>query len=208
MINIVNKSFCCGCAACVQICPKKCISLTEDTEGFLYPRVDKTKCIDCGLCETVCPFLSESAEREPKAVYAVKNPNDDIRQESSSGGVFTLLAEKVINDGGVVFGVRFDEKWEVEFAYSETIDGLSAFRGSKYIQARVGNAFIDAEQFLKAGRKVLFSGTPCQVKGLLQYLRKDYENLLTVDFVCHGVPSPKVWRLYLKEEVERILNKH
>lgn len=204
MINIVNKSFCCGCAACVQICPKKCISLTEDTEGFLYPRVDKTKCIDCGLCETVCPFLSESAEREPKAVYAVKNPNDDIRQESSSGGVFTLLAEKVINDGGVVFGVRFDEKWEVEFAYSETIDGLSAFRGSKYIQARVGNAFIDAEQFLKAGRKVLFSGTPCQVKGLLQYLRKDYENLLTVDFVCHGVPSPKVWRLYLKEEVERI----
>ena len=204
MINIVNKSFCCGCAACVQICPKKCISLTEDTEGFLYPRVDKTKCIDCGLCETVCPFLSESAEREPKAVYAVKNPNDDIRQESSSGGVFTLLAEKVINDGGVVFGVRFDEKWEVEFAYSETIDGLSAFRGSKYIQARVGNAFIDAEQFLKAGRKVLFSGTPCQVKGLLQYLRKDYENLLTVDFVCHGVPSPKVSRLYLKEEVERI----
>jgi NAD-dependent dihydropyrimidine dehydrogenase PreA subunit len=204
MIYIKNKSFCCGCAACVQICPKKCISLTEDTEGFLYPRVDKTKCIDCGLCETVCPFLSESAEREPKAVYAVKNPNDDIRQESSSGGVFTLLAEKVINDGGVVFGVRFDEKWEVEFAYSETIDGLSAFRGSKYIQARVGNAFIDAEQFLKAGRKVLFSGTPCQVKGLLQYLRKDYENLLTVDFVCHGVPSPKVWRLYLKEEVERI----
>lgn len=204
MIYIKNKSLCCGCAACVQICPKKCISLTEDTEGFLYPRVDKTKCIDCGLCETVCPFLSESAEREPKAVYAVKNPNDDIRQKSSSGGVFTLLAEKVINDGGVVFGVRFDEKWEVEFAYSETIDGLSAFRGSKYIQARVGNAFIDAEQFLKAGRKVLFSGTPCQVKGLLQYLRKDYENLLTVDFVCHGVPSPKVWRLYLKEEVERI----
>lgn len=204
MIYIKNKSFCCGCAACVQICPKKCISLTEDTEGFLYPRVDKTKCIDCGLCETVCPFLSESAEREPKAVYAVKNSNEDIRFKSSSGGVFTLLAEKVINDGGVVFGVRFDEKWEVEFAYSETIDGLSAFRGSKYIQARVGNAFIDAEQFLKAGRKVLFSGTPCQVKGLLQYLRKDYENLLTVDFVCHGVPSPKVWRLYLKEEVERI----
>lgn len=204
MINIVNKSFCCGCAACVQICPKKCILLTEDTEGFLYPIVDKNTCIECGLCEKVCPCLCDGVERKPKAVYAVKNPNDDIRQESSSGGVFTLLAEKVINDGGVVFGVRFDEKWEVEFAYSETIDGLSAFRGSKYIQARVGNAFIDAEQFLKAGRKVLFSGTPCQVKGLLQYLRKDYENLLTVDFVCHGVPSPKVWRLYLKEEVERI----
>ena len=203
MINIVNKSFCCGCAACVQICPKKCISLTEDKEGFLYPIVDKATCIDCGLCEKVCPYLTEGIEREPKVVYAAKHSNEDIRLQSSSGGVFTLLAEKIINDGGVVFGVRFDDKWEVEFAYSETIDGLSVFRGSKYVQARVGNAFIDAERFLKDGRKVLFSGTPCQIKGLLRYLRKDYENLMTVDFVCHGVPSPKVWRLYLKEEVKR-----
>ena len=204
MINIVNKSFCCGCAACVQICPKKCISLTEDKEGFLYPIVDKAICIDCGLCEKVCPYLTEGIERNPKVVYAAKHSNEDIRLHSSSGGVFTLLAEKIINDGGVVFGVRFDDKWEVEFAYSETIDGLSVFRGSKYVQARVGNAFIDAERFLKDGRKVLFSGTPCQVKGLLQYLRKGYENLLTVDFVCHGVPSPKVWRLYLKEEVKKL----
>lgn len=203
MINIVNKSFCCGCAACVQICPKKCISLTEDKEGFLYPIVDKAACIDCGLCEKVCPYLTEGIEREPKVVYAAKHSNEDIRLYSSSGGVFTLLAEKIINDGGVVFGARFDDKWEVEFAYSETIDGLSAFRGSKYVQARVGNAFIDAERFLKDGRKVLFSGTPCQIKGLLRYLRKDYENLMTIDFVCHGVPSPKVWRLYLKEEVKR-----
>ena len=203
MIKIVNKSFCCGCAACVQICPKKCISLTEDKEGFLYPIVDKATCIDCGLCEKVCPHLTEGIEREPKVVYAAKHSNEDIRLQSSSGGVFTLLAEKIINDGGVVFGARFDDKWEVEFAYSETIDGLSAFRGSKYVQARVGNAFIDAERFLKDGRKVLFSGTPCQIKGLLRYLRKDYENLMTVDFVCHGVPSPKVWRLYLKEEVKR-----
>ena len=100
MINIVNKSFCCGCAACVQICPKKCISLTEDKEGFLYPIVDKATCIDCGLCEKVCPYLTEGIEREPKVVYAAKHSNEDIRLQSSSGGVFTLLAENIINDGG------------------------------------------------------------------------------------------------------------
>lgn len=204
MIQILDKINCCGCSACVQVCPKQCISLYEDKEGFLYPCVDKTKCIECGLCEKVCPCLGDSSEREPKVVYAAKNSNENIRLKSSSGGVFTLLAEKVINAGGVVFGARFDDNWDVELSYTETIEGLSAFRGSKYVQAQVGTTFIEAERFLKAGRKVLFSGTPCQIKGLLKYLRKDYDNLLTVDFVCHGVPSPKVWRLYLKEEIERI----
>lgn len=204
MVHIKKKTLCCGCSACVQVCPKQCISLYEDKEGFLYPCVDKTKCIECGLCEKVCPCLGDSSEREPKVVYAAKNSNENIRLKSSSGGVFTLLAEKVINAGGVVFGARFDENWDVELSYTETIEGLSAFRGAKYIQAQVGTTFIEAERFLKAGRKVLFSGTPCQIKGLLKYLRKDYDNLLTVDFVCHGVPSPKVWRLYLKEEIERI----
>lgn len=204
MIQILDKTHCCGCSACVQVCPKQCISLYEDKEGFLYPCVDKTKCIECGLCEKVCPCLGDSSEREPKVVYAAKNSNENIRLKSSSGGVFTLLAEKVINAGGVVFGARFDENWDVELSYTETIEGLSAFRGSKYVQAQVGTTFIEAERFLKAGRKVLFSGTPCQIKGLLKYLRKDHDNLLTVDFVCHGVPSPKVWRLYLKEEIERI----
>lgn len=199
MIEIKNKKDCCGCAACVQICPKVCIRLVEDAEGFLYPHVDRNSCIDCGLCEKVCPIINVGGPREPLRCYAAKNKDERIRMESSSGGIFTLLAENIIDDGGVVFGARFDDKWEVVHDYTETKAGLAAFRGSKYVQSRIGNTFRQAESFLKEGRKVLFSGTPCQIKGLKLYLRKDYDNLLTVDFICHGVPSPGVWRQYLDE---------
>ena len=199
MIEIKDKKDCCGCAACVQICPKVCISLVEDAEGFLYPHVDRNSCIDCGLCEKVCPIINVGEPREPLCCYAAKNKDERIRIESSSGGVFTLLAENIIDDGGVVFGARFDDKWDVVHDYTETKSGLAAFRGSKYVQSRIGNTFRQAESFLKEGRKVLFSGTPCQIKGLKLYLRKDYDNLLTVDFICHGVPSPGVWRQYLDE---------
>ena len=199
MIEIKDKKDCCGCAACVQICPKVCIRLVEDAEGFLYPHVDRNSCIDCGLCEKVCPIINVGESREPLRCYAAKNKDERIRMESSSGGIFTLLAENIIDDGGVVFGARFDDKWEVVHDYTETKAGLAAFRGSKYVQSRIGNTFCQAESFLKEGRKVLFSGTPCQIKGLKLYLRKDYDNLLTVDFICHGVPSPGVWRQYLDE---------
>lgn len=203
MIEIKEKQACCGCAACVQACPKQCISMREDKEGFLYPEVDKTVCVDCHLCEKVCPVLNQGKEREPLKVYAAKNKDEEIRRQSSSGGIFTLLAEQVLDDGGVVFGARFDENWEVVHACTETKEGLAAFRGSKYVQSRMGDNYKKAEVFLKSGRKVLFSGTPCQIAGLKLYLRKEYENLLTVDFICHGVPSPGVWREYLKEEVAR-----
>ena len=199
MIEINDKKDCCGCSACVQICPKVCISLVEDAEGFLYPHVDRNSCIGCGLCEKVCPIINAGEPREPLRCYAAKNKDERIRMESSSGGIFTLLAENIIDDGGVVFGARFDDKWEVVHDYTETKAGLAAFRGSKYVQSRIGNTFRQAESFLKEGRKVLFSGTPCQIKGLKLYLRKDYDNLLTVDFICHGVPSPGVWRQYLDE---------
>lgn len=199
MIEIKDKKDCCGCAACVQICPKACIGLVEDTEGFLYPHVDRNSCIGCGLCEKVCPIINAGEPREPLHCYAAKNKDERIRMESSSGGVFTLLAESIIDEGGVVFGARFDDKWEVVHDFTETKAGLAAFRGSKYVQSRIGNTFRQAESFLKEGRKVLFSGTPCQIKGLKLYLRKDYDNLLTVDFICHGVPSPGVWRQYLDE---------
>ena len=199
MIEIKDKKDCCGCAACVQICPKVCNRLVEDAEGFLYPHVDRNSCIDCGLCEKVCPIINVGEPREPLCCYAAKNKDERIRIESSSGGVFTLLAENIIDDGGVVFGARFDDKWDVVHDYTETKSGLAAFRGSKYVQSRIGNTFRQAESFLKEGRKVLFSGTPCQIKGLKLYLRKDYDNLLTVDFICHGVPSPGVWRQYLDE---------
>lgn len=199
MIEIKEKKDCCGCSACVQRCPKQCISLYEDEEGFLYPKVDVETCIDCGLCEKVCPVLNQSEERVPLEVYAAKNPNEQIRRESSSGGIFTLLAEQTIDAGGVVFGVRWNEHFEAVHDYTETKEGLAAFRGSKYVQSQVGNSFKQTEQFLKQGRQVLFSGTPCQILGLKKFLRKDYENLLAVDIICHAVPSPLVWRQYIEE---------
>lgn len=199
MINIVDKKLCCGCAACVQRCPKQCITLHEDHEGFLYPKVDADACIDCGLCKKVCPILNEGNKRKPLKVYAAINKDEKIRLESSSGGVFTLLAEQTIEEGGIVFGARFDENWQVCLDYTETIEGIAAFRRSKYVQARTENTYQQAERFLKEGRTVLFTGTPCQIAGLKKYLRKEYDNLLAVDFVCHGVPSPKVWKRYLQE---------
>jgi NAD-dependent dihydropyrimidine dehydrogenase PreA subunit len=204
MINIQNKSKCCGCSACVQRCPKQCISLKEDNEGFLYPEVYKETCIDCGLCEKVCPVIHQDEPRKPLKVYAAKNLDEEIRKQSSSGGVFTLLAEQIIHEGGVVFGARFDGNWEVKHDFTETIEGLAPFRGSKYIQSRIEDNYIKAEEFLKQGRKVLFSGTPCQVSGLRRYLQKNYDNLLTVDIICHGVPSNKVWQKYLKEILFKI----
>ena len=199
MIRIDRPTDCCGCEACAQRCPRQCIAMHADAEGFLYPRVDTAACIDCGLCEQVCPVLRPAAPRKPAAVYAAKNPDERIRTESSSGGIFTLLAEETVRAGGVVFGARFDETWKVVHDSTETIEGLAAFRGSKYVQSRIGNCFARAEEFLKQGRQVLFSGTPCQIAGLNRFLRRSYDNLLTVDVVCHGVPSPLVWRRYLDE---------
>ena len=203
MIKIIQKKQCCGCSACLHICPKHSISFREDKEGFLYPQVDTATCIECGLCEKVCPVLNQGEERMPLKVYAAKHADDEIRMKSSSGGIFTLLADQIIDKGGVVFGARFNENWEVVHDYTETKEGLAPFRGSKYVQSNIGNSYKLVEEFLKTGREVMFTGTPCQVAGLKKFLRKDYENLLTVDFVCHGVPSPMVWRKYLEEEIAR-----
>ena len=205
MIQIKYKKDCCGCNACVQRCPKQCITMQADGEGFLYPIVDTALCIDCGLCEKVCPVINQSEPRKPQKVYAAYNKNEEIRLQSSSGGIFTLLAEETIKKGGVVFGVKFNEDWMPEIDYTETIEGITPFRGSKYVQAIVGNAYKQAEEFLKQGREVLFSGTPCQIAGLKKYLRREYENLLAVDIICHGVPSPKVWNMYLEETCSKLL---
>lgn len=199
MINIIDKHNCCGCAACVQICPKQCISFNEDRQGFCYPSVDKQICVDCGLCEKACPVLNQEEAKKPLKVYAAKNPNEEIRMKSSSGGVFTMLAEAVIDQGGVVFGAKFDEYWEVKHDYAETKEGLAPFRGSKYVQSRIGKTYQQVKAFLNSDRKVLFTGTPCQIAGLKRFLNKEYANLFTVDVVCHGVPSPLVWRTYLNE---------
>ncbi|WP_303011246.1 Coenzyme F420 hydrogenase/dehydrogenase, beta subunit C-terminal domain [uncultured Bacteroides sp.] len=204
MIQIVDKYDCCGCSACVQVCPKQCISFDEDEQGFRYPFINRDFCIDCTFCEKVCPVLNQGEFREPFKVYAAINPNEEIRMKSSSGGIFTMIAEDIIDDGGVVFGARFDKNWEVIHDYVETKEKLDCFRGSKYIQSRIGETYKQVREFLKIGRKVLFSGTSCQITGLKLFLHKEYDNLLTIDVVCHGVPSPKIWREYLSTVVSNM----
>lgn len=176
--------------------------MQEDREGFVYPEVDATACVDCGLCETVCPVLHPGQRRLPVEAYAARNRDESVRLASSSGGVFTRLAEWILDRGGVVFGARFNEKWEVVHDYAETREALARFRGSKYVQSRIGDTYRQAERFLKEGRMVLFTGTSCQIAGLKRFLRREYDNLLAVDVICHGVPSPKVWRRYLNDLTE------
>ena len=199
MIKIQDKKDCCGCTACEQICPKRCISMKRDHEGFLYPSVNIESCVDCHLCEKECPAINPfTPVQQPPESYACKAHSEDIRLSSSSGGMFTILATKIINMGGVVFGACFQEDWTVAHNYTETQEGLYQFRGSKYVQSFLGNTYKKVRDFLKDGRVVLFSGTPCQVAGLNHFLRKTYENLYTIDIVCHSIPSPLVWKMYLE----------
>lgn len=199
MIQVSKKQDCCGCSACVQRCPRHCISMKEDVEGFLYPDVDMTQCIDCGICEKVCPWLNLHEKSKIQDVLGAKNIDRKERMESSSGGVFIALAKKVIENGGVVFGAVFNECWEVVHTYAENLKDVKSMMGSKYMQSRMENSYREAKGFLKRGRTVLFTGCPCQITGLHNYLGKEYHNLISVDFLCHGVPSPGVWRKYLTE---------
>lgn len=204
MIKITDKQNCCGCSACGQRCPKQCITMEEDNEGFLYPKVNTSLCIDCHLCEKVCPVINQNEIRKPLNVYAAINPEEELRQHSSSGGIFTMLAEHIIDEDGVVFGAVWDNNWNVKHSYTESKIDLQQFRSSKYLQSIIGNSYQQAELFLKAGRKVMFTGTPCQIAGLLHFLRKPYINLLTVDVICHSVPSPGVWQQYLSEKMHSL----
>lgn len=206
MISITDKHNCCGCSACSSICPKHCITMQADNEGFLYPLVDASTCIDCGLCEKVCLMVNRQEAVSPKFVCAAINCSDEIRANSSSGGIFTMLAERILEQGGVVFGACFDKKWKVvhgyvgdEKTYEQKLQALAKFRGAKYSQSIIGDTYLQAREFLKEGRIVLFSGTGCQIAGLKLFLRKDYDNLLTIEIACHGVPSPMVWRDYVQK---------
>ena len=209
MITILDKQDCCGCGACEQVCPKRCITMKPDEEGFLYPEVNADACVNCGLCEKVCPILS-AAEREtqyPQAVYAAFAKDEQVRKNSSSGGIFTLLAEWVLAQGGTVYGAGFADDFSVHHIRIETPEQLYLLRGSKYLQSRMESAYRDAKTDLEAGRAVLFSGTGCQIASLKRFLRKDYDNLYAVDVLCHGVPSAKVWSFYLQEKEKMLKDK-
>lgn len=204
MMQIKEKHNCSGCSACFNICPKQCIEMKADEEGFVYPVVDQTKCINCGLCEKICPIINKCSVQtgEPKT-FACINRNEEIRMKSSSGGAFSAFAEYVLENDGVVFGAGFDENFMVCHQYCQSKDELDKLRTSKYVQSSIGDSFKLARQFLNEGRMVLFTGTACQIGGLKAFLRKDYDNLITQDVICHGVPSPIIWKKYLDYKIQQ-----
>lgn len=205
MINIQEKSKCCGCHACYNICPTGAITMQEDEKGFKYPVINKEKCINCAQCEKVCPILKNriDSKKDLPEAYACKNKNDEIRMKSSSGGIFTLIANAILELDGLVFGAGFDNKYNVIHSYVDNKEDISKFRGSKYVQSSIGDTYKKVKEFLDNDRYVLFTGTPCQIEGLKSYLKKDYEKLYTQDIICHGVPSPKIWKKYVEELNEK-----
>ena len=201
MVNITDKTQCSGCTACQQACAHNAISMQRDEHGHVYPHVDTSACINCGLCDKVCPFLHKDKfsndTLSPITVHAVYNKDDEVRQRSTSGGVFTLLAKYVISNGGVVFAARFNENFSIIHDSFDNMGDIDAYRGSKYAQSNLGDTFIQIKRELKQ-RLVLFVGTPCQVAGLRSFLNRDCDNLLTCDFICMGISSQAMWKDYLK----------
>ena len=205
MENIIDKTMCTGCSACFSICPKNAISMQTDNEGFKRPHIDKNKCINCKLCEKTCPILKKVKTSQEKS-YACYNKNEESLINSSSGGIFTLLAEYILDHKGVVFGPIFDDN-KLAHDFIENKKELYKLMGSKYLQSDMKNSYRQAKKFLDKKRLVLFTGTPCQIAGLKSFLRKDYENLYTQDIVCHGCPSPKIFDKYINSfnyEVDKI----
>lgn len=203
-----DNSFCTGCSACFNICPFDVISMKEDEEGFLYPEVNHDLCRECGICERSCPSLNlfKKISNDYPNAYAYIYNDDKVRAKSSSGGCFHALAIDILKNGGVVFGAAFDGNWEVSHVPIETIEELPKLQVSKYVQSKIETSYQDVRKYLESGRLVLFCGTPCQCSGLQQYLNKVYDKLLLVDFICHGVPSPLVWRKYIGWRVNGKLN--
>ena len=197
MIDIKDKKNCSGCGACYKACPKNCISMKTDSEGFRYPVVDSSNCVGCNLCEKVCPIKNVKPSSEECIAGYVAQSLDNTRIVSSSGGIFYLLAKKVIEDGGIVVGASYDEEMLVRHEAIGDVKDLPRLMGSKYMQSNLGDIYSEIKKELDNSRTVLFSGTACQVAGLKSYLRKDYSNLFTVDVLCHGAPSPFVWKRYV-----------
>lgn len=202
MINVSNKSNCCGCTACASICNHDAITMKPDELGFLYPSVDITKCVNCGLCEKVCQFhpgYKRYDNFEQPLAYSLRLKDEDQLMRSQSGGAFFAIADKFLNDGGVVYGAAFTGTWRVIHQKATDSQSLDKLRMSKYVQSDIRGIFPKIKEELKSGIKVLFSGTACQVAGLKSYVPKRlHENLFCIDIICHGVPSPKIWEDYLQ----------
>lgn len=189
---------CCGCTACQASCPVNAIRMVPDNEGFLYPRIDQDKCIGCGTCERVCQLKSPRDQGEPLAIFAVKNKDLDCRMKSSSGGMFSLLAEFVEKQGGVIYGAAFDNGLKVCHMRATSRNEWERFCAAKYVQSDLNDCYSQVRKDLEFGKTVLFSGTPCQVEGLIRFLgNKHTDKLITCDIVCHGVPSPAIWQDWL-----------
>lgn len=199
------KNTCNGCGVCALVCPKKCIKMVEDGEGFLYPEIDESKCIKCNKCRRFCANFNNKEEKNEKAYVAINNSKEQLK-ESSSGGMFYILAEYTIKNNGVVFGVTYNKNLKAVHEYAETLEECKKFCGSKYVRSDLQDSYIKVKQFLDEGRKVLFTGTACQISGLKKFLGKENENLILCDILCHANPSPKVFELYIKN-LEKIKNK-
>lgn len=197
---ICDKEKCTGCSACFNVCPKQAISMQSDELGNIYPVIDKSKCINCGLCKKICPQLHDIPSIKPQKTYALYSKDVKKRMASTSGAAATIFGENIIANGGIVYGVSnlyFNN--EFKFIRIDNTKDLYKIKGSKYVHAHVGTTFKGVKKDLIAGKIVMFVGTPCQVAGLKSFLMKDYDNLITVDIICHGVPSQQLFFEQLKQ---------
>lgn len=192
-----NREECNGCGSCAAACPGNCIRMIADAEGFLYPQVDESRCVDCKQCERACAVIRRPKCSSSVQVTAAQNRDETVRQQSSSGGVFTALAEQVLRQGGAVCAAVYNEAFEVEHRIAFTPRQLAPMRGAKYAQSPAGQLFRQLKELLDQGKTVMFVGTPCQCAGLKAYLGREREGLILVDMICHGVPAPVVWKNYV-----------